>query len=159
MNPSTTSSRPPITRPRIPRSRSRRSAPGPGSARRPRWRACWRRPAPRGTRADGGNPFKRLHVVATPEWQGGDEDARKDAFSTYGANAAEIVASYIDEAASCSVAWGRTIDATVRHIRSRAKAPGPAKVFMPIAGEPANYEPRGVSPSDAARILASDWPN
>jgi hypothetical protein len=112
-----------------------------------------------GTRSDGGNPFKRLHVVATPEWQGGDEDARKDAFATYGANAAEIVASYIDEAASCSVAWGRTIDATVRHIRSRAKAPGPAKVFMPIAGEPANYEPRGVSPSDAARILASDWPN
>jgi DNA-binding transcriptional regulator LsrR (DeoR family) len=111
-----------------------------------------------GTRSNGGNPFKRLHVVATPDWQAGDEDARKDAFAAYGANAAEIVAGYIDEANSCSVAWGRTIDATVRPIRRRAKVPGPAKVFMPIAGEPANYEPNGVSPSDAARILAGDWP-
>ena len=110
------------------------------------------------TRSDGGNPFKRLHVVATPEWHEGDEKARADAFGAFGANAAEIAAGYVDEADSCSVAWGRTIDATVQRIRSRGKLPGPGKVFMPIAGEPINYEPNGVSPSDAARILAAAWP-
>ncbi|HEY3879338.1 MAG TPA: hypothetical protein VGM12_12140 [Trebonia sp.] len=110
------------------------------------------------TRSYGGNPFKRLHVVATPSWRAGDEKARGDAFGAFGANAAEIAAGYVDEADSCSVAWGRTIDATVRRIRSRGKAPEPTKVFMPIAGEPANYEPNGVSPSDAARILAAAWP-
>jgi DNA-binding transcriptional regulator LsrR (DeoR family) len=110
------------------------------------------------TRCDGGNPFKRLHVVATPGWDEGDEKARRDAFGAFGANAAEIVAGYIDEADSCTVSWGRTIDATVRRIRSRGKPPGPGKVFMPIAGEPTNFEPNGVSPSDAARILAAAWP-
>jgi DNA-binding transcriptional regulator LsrR (DeoR family) len=110
------------------------------------------------TRSQGGNPFKRLHVVATPEWHERDEKAREDAFGAFGANAAEIVAGYVDEADSCSVAWGRTIDATVRRIRSRSKSPEPAKTFMPIAGDPANYEPNGVSPSDAARILAAAWP-
>jgi DNA-binding transcriptional regulator LsrR (DeoR family) len=109
------------------------------------------------TRSDGGNPFKRLHVVATPDWHEGDEKARTDAFGAFGANAAEIVAGYVDEADSCSVAWGRTIDATVQRIRSDRKPPGPGKVFMPIAGEPINYEPNGVSPSDAARILAAAW--
>jgi DNA-binding transcriptional regulator LsrR (DeoR family) len=109
------------------------------------------------TRSDGGNPFKRLHVVATPDWHEGDEKARTDAFGAFGANAAEIVAGYVDEADSCSVAWGRTIDATVQRIRSGRKPPGPGKVFMPIAGEPINYEPNGVSPSDAARILAAAW--
>jgi DNA-binding transcriptional regulator LsrR (DeoR family) len=108
------------------------------------------------TRSDGGNPFKRLHVVATPGWHEGDENT--EAFGAFGANAAEIVAGYVDEADSCSVAWGRTIDATVRRIRSRNKPSGPGKVFMPIAGEPTNYEPNGVSPSDAARILAAAWP-
>lgn len=108
------------------------------------------------TRSDGGNPFKRLHVVATPGWHEGDENT--EAFGAFGANAAEIVAGYVDEADSCSVAWGRTIDATVRRIRSRSKLSGPGKVFMPIAGEPTNYEPNGVSPSDAARILAAAWP-
>ena len=110
------------------------------------------------TRSDGGNPFKRLHVVATPGWDEGDEKAREDAFGAFGASAAEIAAGYIDEADSCSVSWGRTIDATVRRIRSRGKPPGPGKVFMPIAGEPTNFEPNGVSPSDAARILAAAWP-
>jgi DNA-binding transcriptional regulator LsrR (DeoR family) len=110
------------------------------------------------TRSDGGNPFKRLHVVATPGWREGDENDHRGAFSAFGANAAEIAAGYVDDAGSCSVAWGRTIDATVRRIRSRGKPAGSGKVFMPIAGEPINYEPNGVSPSDAARILADAWP-
>lgn len=110
------------------------------------------------TRSDGGNPFKRLHVVATPGWHEGDEQDHTDAFGAFGANAAEIVAGYVDDAGSCSAAWGRTIDATVRRIRSRGKQAGSGKVFMPIAGEPINYEPNGVSPSDAARILADAWP-
>jgi DNA-binding transcriptional regulator LsrR (DeoR family) len=108
-------------------------------------------------RADGGNPFKRLHVVATPTRHEGDEKARTDALGAFGAAAAEIVAGYIDEAPSCSVAWGRTIDATVRRIRSRSKTSD--KTFFPIAGEPMNHAPRGVSPSDAARILADAWPD
>jgi hypothetical protein len=31
-------------------------------------------------------------------------------------------------------------------------------MFLPIAGEPTNFEPNGVSPSDAASILAAAWP-
>ena len=110
-------------------------------------------------RSDGGSPFKRLHVVAAPGLDG-DELARERAFQSFGANAAEIVAGYIDEASACSVAWGRTISVTVRHVRSRPAAPGQAmdKLFMPIAGEPTNYEPNGVSPSDAAQTLAAAWP-
>ena len=110
------------------------------------------------TRSAGGNPFKRLHVVATPGWHDGDEQAREDAFGAFGANAANIVADYVDEADSCSVSWGQAIDATVRRIRSRSKPPWTRKVFMPIVGEPINHEPNGVSPSDAARILAAAWP-
>ncbi len=110
-----------------------------------------------GTRFDGGSPFKRLHVVPAPALRDGDDKAREEAFSAFGANAAEIVASYIDEADSCCVAWGRTINATVRHIRSRAKPTEHKKTFMPIAGEPTNFEPNGVSPSDAARTLANAW--
>ena len=111
-----------------------------------------------GTRSDGGSPFRRLHVVAAPSLREGDDKTREDAFSTYGTSAAEIVAGYIDDADSCCVAWGRTINATVRHIRSRAKPPEREKMFIPIAGEPTNFEPNGVSPSDAARTLAVAWP-
>ena len=106
------------------------------------------------TRSYGGNPFKRLHVVATPSWRAGDEKARTDAFGAFGANAAEIAAGYVDEADSCSVAWGRTIDATVRRIRSRGKAPEPTKVFMPIAGSRRTTSLMG---SARATRLAS-WP-
>jgi DNA-binding transcriptional regulator LsrR (DeoR family) len=110
------------------------------------------------TRSDGGSPFKRLHVVAAPGLSEGDDRAREEAFLTFGASAAEIVAKYIDDAESCCVAWGRTVDVTVRHIRSRTKPPDRKKVFMPIAGEPTNFEPNGVSPSDAASTLAAAWP-
>jgi len=110
-----------------------------------------------GTRSDGGSPFKRLHVVAAPGLSE-DDKAREEAFDAFGASAAEIVSSYIDEADSCCVAWGRTINATVRHIRSRPRSAERRKIFLPIAGEPTNFEPNGVSPSDAARILAAAWP-
>jgi DNA-binding transcriptional regulator LsrR (DeoR family) len=111
-------------------------------------------------RSDGGSPFKRLHVVAAPGLDDGDEGARERAFQSFGTNAAEIVGGYIDEAAACSVAWGRTISATVRHVRTRAAPPGQVwdKLFMPIVGEPTNYEPNGVSPTDAAQTLAAAWP-
>lgn len=108
------------------------------------------------TRSDGGSPFKRLHVVAAPGLE--DEKARDKAFQYFGASAAEIVAGYIDVADECSVAWGRTIEATVRHVRPRSASPEREKTFMPIAGEPTNHEPNGVSPSDAARILSAAWP-
>jgi DNA-binding transcriptional regulator LsrR (DeoR family) len=101
------------------------------------------------TRSGGGSPFKALHVLPTHD---------QATFQAFGAGAAEIIAQLIDEADSCCVAWGRSVDITVRHIRSRTKAPNPKKLFMPIAGEPTNYEPNGVSPSDAARILAAAWP-
>lgn len=111
-------------------------------------------------RSDGGSPFKRLHVVAAPGLDDGDERSRERAFQSFGANAAEIVADYIDGASTCSVAWGRTISTTVRHVRSRQATPVQAadKLFMPIAGEPTNFEPNGVSPSDAAQTLADMWP-
>jgi len=110
------------------------------------------------TKADGGSFFKRLHVVGA----GGLEDqndtaARERAFLAFGVGAAEIVADYIDQAAMCCVAWGRTIDATVRYVRPR-NTPASGKKFMPIAGEPTNHEPNGVSASDAARTLARAWP-
>ena len=59
-----------------------------------------------GTRSDGGSPFKRLHVVAAPGLRDDDDKAREEAFGAFGASAAEIVASYIDEVDSCGVAWG-----------------------------------------------------
>jgi DNA-binding transcriptional regulator LsrR (DeoR family) len=110
-----------------------------------------------GTRSDGGSPLKRLHVVAAPSLREDDDKAREEAFRAFGVGAAEIAAGYIDEAESCCVAWGRTVNATVRNIRSRANPPGPGKLFIPIAGEPTNFEPNGVSPSDAARTLAAAW--
>jgi DNA-binding transcriptional regulator LsrR (DeoR family) len=107
--------------------------------------------------SDGSSPFKRLHVCAAPGLEIKDGGARERAFSTFGANAAEIVASYIDNADTCCVAWGRTLHATVRHVRPRT-TPGSKKIFMPITGEPTNYEPNGISPSDAAQMLAAAWP-
>jgi len=112
----------------------------------------------RDRRSDGSSPFKRLYVCAAPGLDIRDDKARERAFSTFGANAAEIVASYIDHADTCCVAWGRTVHATVRHVRARSVTPEPRKTFMPIAGEPTNYEPNGISPSDAAQTLAAAWP-
>jgi DNA-binding transcriptional regulator LsrR (DeoR family) len=110
----------------------------------------------RDKRSDGSSPFKRLHVCAAPGLEIRDGSARERAFSTFGANAAEIVASYIDYADTCCVAWGRTVHDTVRHVRTRT--PGLKKTFLPITGEPTNYEPNGISPSDAAQMLAAAWP-
>jgi DNA-binding transcriptional regulator LsrR (DeoR family) len=110
----------------------------------------------RSIRSNGGSPFRRLHVVAAPGLEKPEE--REKAFQSFGISAAEIVADYIDEAEMCCVAWGRTIEATVRHVRPRSEPHG-HKLFIPIAGEPTNHEPNGVSPSDAARILSSAWSN
>jgi DNA-binding transcriptional regulator LsrR (DeoR family) len=112
----------------------------------------------RSVRAEGGSPFKRLHVVAAPGAENEkDEKVRERALQTFGIGAAEIVADYIDEATICCVAWGRTIAATVRHVRTKSGG-YPGKTFIPIAGEPTNHEPNGVSPSDAARTLSLAWP-
>jgi DNA-binding transcriptional regulator LsrR (DeoR family) len=109
-------------------------------------------------RAEGGSPFKRLHVVAAPGIDNEtDEKARERALQTFGLGAAEIVADYIDVAQTCCVAWGKTIAATVRHVRTKS-GKYPEKTFFPIAGEPTNHEPNGVSPSDAARTLSLAWP-
>lgn len=110
------------------------------------------------TRSDGGSFFKRLHVVGADGLEEeNDAAAREKAFQVFGAGAAEIVANYIDQADMCCVAWGRTIDATVHYVRPRS-ASADGKLFMPIAGEPTNHEPNGVSASDAARTLARAWP-
>jgi DNA-binding transcriptional regulator LsrR (DeoR family) len=109
-------------------------------------------------RAEGGAPFKRLHVVAAPGIEDGtDEKARERALQSFGIGAAEIVADYIDEASTCCVAWGRTIAPTVQRVRAKS-GEYPEKTFIPIAGEPTNHEPNGVSPSDAARTLSQAWP-
>jgi DNA-binding transcriptional regulator LsrR (DeoR family) len=110
------------------------------------------------TRSVGGSPFKRLHVVAAPGIENEkDASVRENAFQSYGMSAAGIVASYIDQVEMCCVAWGRTIAATVRHVpTSKTRTWG--KLFIPIAGEPTNHEPNGVSPSDAARTLSLAWP-
>ena len=110
------------------------------------------------TRSEGGSFFKRLHVVPAPGLEKENDAATRDkAFRTFGASAAEIITEYIDLTDECCVAWGNAIEATVRHVRSRSTS-GTLKQFIPIAGEPTNHEPNGVSPSDAARILASAWP-
>jgi DNA-binding transcriptional regulator LsrR (DeoR family) len=112
----------------------------------------------RSTHGDGGSPFNRLHVVAAPDVENwADESARERALQSFGISAAEIVADYIEEAETCCVAWGRTIAATVGHIRPR-NGEYPKKKFIPIAGEPTNHEPNGVSASDAARTLSKAWP-
>jgi DNA-binding transcriptional regulator LsrR (DeoR family) len=109
----------------------------------------------RSARDNGGSPFKQLHVVAAPDLDKPGE--RPKAFQSFGISAAEIVADYIDRAEMCCVAWGRTIEATVRRVRPRSESHD-HKLFIPIAGEPTNHEPNGVSPSDAARILSDAWP-
>ncbi len=58
----------------------------------------------------------------------------------------------------CCVAWGRTIATTVEHVPTSSTSDW-EKQFIPIAGEPTNHEPSGVSPSDAARKLALAWPD
>lgn len=108
---------------------------------------------------DGVAPFRRLHVVATPDWRADDVSGRERVFEEFGVGAADIVARYIDEADSyCVVAWGRTLDATLRKIPWRTEPALNKKTFMPIAGEPTNFEPNGRSPSDAASFLANAWP-
>jgi DNA-binding transcriptional regulator LsrR (DeoR family) len=109
-------------------------------------------------RSLGGYPFKRLHVVAAPGIDN-EKDARvrENAFETFGVGAAGIAAGYIDEVDMCCVSWGRTIGATVRHMPT-SSASNWKKRFIPIAGEPTNHEPNGLSPSDAARALALAWP-
>ncbi len=108
-------------------------------------------------RRGGTSPFKRLHVVPSLEYDASKPQEQADAFRVFGEAAAEIVAGYINNTETCSVAWGRTLDATLKFIPESSRV-SPKKVFMPIAGEPTNHEPNGVSPSDAARILADRWP-
>jgi len=109
-------------------------------------------------RSVGGSPFKRLHIVAAPGIEN-KEDARvrESAFRSFGTSTAGIVASYIDEVDMCCVAWGRTIAAILDYIPT-SSARDWKKQFIPIAGEPTNHEPNGVSPSDAARRLSLAWP-
>lgn len=109
-------------------------------------------------RSLGGSPFKRLHVVAAPGVENKkDVRVRERAFQSFGVSAAGIVSNYIDEVSICCVAWGRTVAAAVRHVHTNNSA-GWNKLFIPIAGEPTNHEPDGVSPSDAARTLSLAWP-
>ena len=105
----------------------------------------------------GGWPFKRLHVVAAPGLEN-EKDGRLRAFQSFGMSAAGIVAGDIDEVDMCCVAWGRTIATTVEHVPTSSTSDW-EKQFIPIAGEPTNHEPSGVSPSDAARKLALAWPD
>jgi DNA-binding transcriptional regulator LsrR (DeoR family) len=112
----------------------------------------------RNRQTHGGWPFKRLHVVAARGIENqNDAQVRENAFQSFGISAAGIVTGYIDDVDTCCVAWGRTIAATVEHVPT-STASGWNKQFIPIAGEPTNHEPSGVSPSDAARTLANAWP-
>jgi transcriptional regulator with XRE-family HTH domain len=110
----------------------------------------------RSARGDGGSPFRRLHVVPAPYLENGTS-ASAQSLQSFGISAAEIVADYIDETATCCVAWGRTIAATVSHIRTR-NAGYRNKKFIPMVGEPTNHDPNGLSASDAARALSLAWP-
>jgi len=106
----------------------------------------------------GGSPFKQLYVVAAPGIENEkDADVRAKAFGSFGGSAAGIVAGYIDEVDMCCVAWGRTIAATVEQM-PRSSGSNGNKWFIPIAGEPTNHEPKGLSASDAARRLSDSWP-
>lgn len=105
---------------------------------------------------NGGSPFARLFVVGTPDLDGDDEQSMENAFRLFGVRAADVVSESIDQADTVCVAWGRTIEATLRALHPRTQRYD--KVFMPIAGEPINHEPNGISPSDAARALAAAWP-
>src|ERR1700733_6444762 len=109
-------------------------------------------------RSGGGSPFKRLHVVAAHGIENeNDARVRANAIKSFGMNAAGIVSSYIDDVDMCCVAWGRTIAATVEYV-PRSNTSNWAKRFIPIAGEPTNHKPSGVSPSDAAWRLSLAWP-
>lgn len=112
-------------------------------------------------RSSGGAPFHRLHVVGPATFDASPEAAMKEAFLRYGPTAATVVSGYIDHAATVCVAWGRTIEATLRSVRPVTMSGSAVgeKTFLPIAGEPINHAPNGVSPSDAARILAGAWPH
>jgi DNA-binding transcriptional regulator LsrR (DeoR family) len=103
-------------------------------------------------RRDGTATLKRLHIVPMPE-----DVASGEAHDIFGRGAAEIVAEYVDRTDTCAVAWGRTLHATLRFMRDREPRPDRPKLFMPIAGEPQNHSPNGVSPSDAAQMLAQRW--
>lgn len=106
----------------------------------------------------GGSPFKQLYVVAAPGIEiDNDVRVRANALRSFGMSAAGIVAGYIDEVDMCCVAWGRTIAATVEQMPYSSVSNG-TKQFIPIAGEPTNHEPNGVSASDAARRLSLAWP-
>ena len=96
-------------------------------------------------------------MVAAPGLEN-EKDGRLRAFQSFGMSAAGIVAGYIDEVDMCCVAWGRTIATTVEHVPTSSTSDW-EKQFIPIAGEPTNHEPSGVSPSDAARKLALAWPD
>ena len=102
-------------------------------------------------RRDRAATLKRLHVVPVPR----DMPADK-ALDAFGRGASEIVFDYVDGTHSCMSAWGRAVGATVKFLRE-GDSGGRPKAFMPVAGEPQNHSPNGVSPSDAASIMAQRW--
>lgn len=105
-------------------------------------------------RRGGTSPFKVLHVVPTPDQGKSPDEGRR----IYGQGAAEVVAEYIDQTDTCTVAWGNTLQATLDLVREHNGPRNAQKRFIPIAGDPTNFKPNGVSPSDAAELLRKRWP-
>lgn len=93
----------------------------------------------------GRGPFQKVHIV-----HGGSEE---DDWELWGRKAALVVGLLTRAADVVGVAWGRNID---RVLRSMPTQPSdPAKVFLPVAGEPLTHRAAAnMGATDAADLLA-----
>jgi DNA-binding transcriptional regulator LsrR (DeoR family) len=97
-------------------------------------------------RMPGGVTIETIRVVFC-----GDSDDRE---SRFGEQAGRALVPLIQTARTCAVAWGRTIHATLQGIASQ-RAPRDDLEFLPISGEPFNYQETTISPSEAAALLSA----
>lgn len=94
-----------------------------------------------------GIPLKSLSIV-----HGGGDLGEPATYETYGAAAAGYLRPLIARAGTIAVAWGRTISSVVNSLaKERAY---PEKLFVPVSGEPLNYNGSGLSPSVLTEQLA-----
>ena len=100
-----------------------------------------------GNSLSGFSPMKGLHVI--------QEDDSDDSLALFGRRAAEVIVRLIDDAETCAVAWGRTIQSIVDAIP--AQPAGGHREFFPICGEPLNFPNFSLSPSVAAIKLANAY--
>jgi DNA-binding transcriptional regulator LsrR (DeoR family) len=97
-----------------------------------------------------GVPISQIHVVHL-----GTRGA--NAYHEFGEQAARLLTDLFAHAHIAAVAWGHTVLAAVNAIAAMSVKARPSMTILPISGEPLNNTENGVSPSTAAKRLATSY--